>query len=95
MAGSAGSLAISALSRIAASRTVRVIGPAVSWLWLIGTMRVRGIRPSVGLRPTSPVMDEGQMIEPLVSLPMAPGARRAATAAPDPLDEPQVVRSSA
>ena len=49
----------------------------------------------LGFSPTSPVIDDGQIIDPLVSLPMAAGAKPAATAAPDPLEDPQVVRSSA
>jgi hypothetical protein len=83
-----------AVSTRAASVTVRVIGPAVSWLWLIGTMWVRDTRPTVGLRPTRPLIAAGQVIEPSVSVPIAAGARPAATAAPEPLDEPQALRSS-
>ena len=37
------------LSRIAASRTVRTSGPAVSWLWAIGMISLRLISPAVGL----------------------------------------------
>ena len=40
---------------IAASATVSAIGPAVSWLALIGTMCVGGISPTVGLMPTMPL----------------------------------------
>ena len=95
VAGSAGSLAVMTVSIAAASRTVLVIGPGVSWLWLIGTTCVRLTSPSVGLRPTSPLIEAGQITDPSVSVPSAAAAKLAATAAPDPDDEPQAVRSSA
>ena len=71
------------------------MGPAVSWLWLIGTMRVRAIRPRLGFSPVTPSMDEGQVTEPSVSLPTAAAASPAATATALPLEEPQALRSSA
>ncbi len=95
VAGSAGSGADIADSSSAASRTLRAIGPAVSWLWLIGTTCVRLASPSVGLNPTSPLTDDGQVIDPSVSVPTAAAAKLAATAAPEPDDEPHAVRSSA
>src|SRR5688572_4078265 len=79
----------------AASRTDRVMGPGVSWLWLIGTTWVRLTRPTVGLKPTMPLTDAGQVIEPSVSVPIAAGTIPAATAAPLPELEPQGLRSSA
>ena len=79
----------------AASRTSLVIGPAVSWLWLIGTMWVRLTSPTVGFSPTIPLIDAGQVIDPSVSVPMAKRTSPAATAAPLPLELPQVLRSSA
>ena len=82
-------------STMAASSTVRVIGPAVSCEWLIGTMCVRDTSPTVGLKPTMPLIAAGQVIEPSVSVPIAAGASPAATAAPLPEDEPQALRSSA
>ena len=54
VAGSSGSCAASTFSRIAASRTVRVIGPAVSWLCAIGRMPARLTRPTVGFTVTTP-----------------------------------------
>src|SRR5262249_51151203 len=51
-------------------------------------------RPNVGRRPETPQNDDGQMIDPQVSEPMANGTSAAATAAPAPEDEPQVQRSS-
>src|SRR3954447_10751828 len=81
--------------RAAASATVRVIGPAVSWLWAIGTIPLRLTRPSVGLMPTSPLLFDGDTIEPSVSVPMAAAARLAAIAAPEPELEPDGLGASA
>src|SRR4029077_20524213 len=49
-------------------------------------------RPRVGLRPTSPQADAGMRIEPPPSLAWAAGTIPDATAAPEPPDEPPVVR---
>src|ERR1700682_2612241 len=46
-------------------------------------------RPTAGLIPTPPLAEEGQMMEPSVSVPTATGVRPAATATADPLEEPQ------
>src|SRR4051794_6356269 len=82
------------VSNAAASATVRHIGPAVSWLCAIGIIPVRGTRPRVGLIPTMPHVDEGQITEPSVSVPTPIAARLAAIAAPVPDDEPHGLRSS-
>ncbi len=102
MRASAGAVAASAGSDpaitfmiAAASATLRTIGPAVSWLWLMGTMWVRDTRPTVGFSPTRPLIAEGQVTEPSVSVPIVAVARLAAPAAPDPALEPQVLRSRA
>src|SRR5918911_4200930 len=92
---SRGSEAASAFRSIAASRTVRAIGPAVSWLCAMGMMPARLTTPSVGLMPTIPHVPEGQTIEPSVSVPTATRQRFAETAAPEPELEPQGFRSSA
>ena len=81
-----------AVSTRAASATVRAIGPAVSWVWLIGTMPARLTRPTVGLMPTMPLTEDGQMIDPSVSVPMATVTKPAATAAAGPELEPQALR---
>src|SRR3954454_17574269 len=81
--------------RIAASVTVRAIGPAVSWLCAMGMMPAPLMRPRVGLMPTSPQADEGQTTEPSVSDPTPAAARFAAIDAPVPELEPQALRSSA
>mgnify|MGYP003310515500 CR=1 FL=1 len=44
--------------------------------------------PNVGLNPVIPQLDAGDKIEPHVSDPMAKGIIPAATADPDPLDDP-------
>ena len=79
----------------AASRTDLAIGPAVSWRWEIGTMPAPVMEPTVGLRPTRPLSADGQTIDPSVSVPTASGAYPAATAAPEPDDEPPADRSRA
>ena len=53
----------------------------------------RLIRPTVALIPTMPLTEEGQTIEPLVSVPMASGVRPAETATAEPELEPQGFRS--
>src|SRR3546814_9769883 len=78
----------------AASSTLRAIGPAVSCVALIGTTCVRLTSPTVGLKPTIPFTLAGQVIEPLVSVPIAAQENPAATAAPLPDDDPQAVRRS-
>ena len=84
-----------AVSRIAASATLRAIGPGVSWLDEIGTTWVRETRPTVGFSPTRPANDDGQVTEPSVSVPTPAAASEAAIAAPVPDDEPPALRSSA
>jgi hypothetical protein len=83
-----------AVSKIAASVTVRQIGPAVSWLCAMGIIPDRLTNPSVGLMPTTPFADAGHTIEPSVSEPTVTAQRFAATAAPDPELDPHGLRSS-
>ena len=47
-------------------------------------------RPKVGMSPTTPQCDAGPRIEPPVSEPSATGTMPAATAAPEPVEEPPV-----
>ena len=84
-----------AASRIAASATVRHIGPGVSWLWAIGTIPIRLASPSVGLIPTSEQLFDGETMEPSVSVPTDTAQRFAAVAAPEPELDPEALRSSA
>ena len=48
----------------------------------------RGIRPKLGLKPTTPQNEAGRITEPLVCVPTPSGTMKAATAAAEPLDEP-------
>ena len=48
------------------------------------------MRPMVGLSPAMPLNAAGSRIEPPASVPSAPRHSPAATAAPEPLDEPPV-----
>src|SRR5689334_16748756 len=89
VAESCASTPASAPSRIAASVTVRQIGPAVSWLAAMGTTPCRLISPTVGLIPTTELALDGLKIDPEVSVPTVAAARFAAAATPGPeLDPP-------
>src|SRR5262245_28353492 len=76
----------------AASATVRVIGPMCDTLHTVLVGYV-GIRPYEGLCPKIPANEAGMRIEPPPSVPMAIGARPAATAAEAPPLDPPGVRS--
>src|SRR5438876_882131 len=80
---------------MAASRTVRAIGPAVSWVCEIGIIPVRLTRPTVGLMPTIPFAVAGLIMEPSVSVPTATAHKLAATATAEPELEPLGLRSRA
>src|SRR3954470_13737226 len=80
---------------IAASRTVRQIGPGVSCVSDTEIRPARLTNPTVGFIPTTPHSDAGLMIEPIASVPMAPATRFAETAAAGPELGPPVLRSSA
>src|SRR5512136_1887719 len=95
VAGSLSSGPAIAPRSVAASATERAIGPAVSCEWAIGTMPERLTNPIVGLIPTMPQQDEGETIEPSVSVPTATAARLAATATAEPELEPEGFRSRA
>src|SRR5690349_9347425 len=76
-------------SRMAASVTVRAIGPAVSWLWPIGMMPSCDSSGRLGLMPTTRLLPDGQTTEPSVSVPTAAAQRLAAAATADPELDPQ------
>ncbi len=80
---------------MAASRTVRHIGPAVSWLCAMGMIPARLIKPIVALMPTSACAADGDVTDPSVSVPIAIVEKLAAHPAPEPELEPDGVRSSA
>ena len=79
----------------AQSSTVRAIGPAWSRLSASGTIPRIGTSPRVGLIVEVPQNAEGIRSEPAVSVPVAAGVIRAASAAPEPPLEPPAERSSA
>src|SRR6056297_119564 len=89
---SSGSTPVNAPKRIAASRTVRTIGPALSVVWEIGIIPLRLHNPTVGFRPTIPFALDGQTIEPFVSVPIVRVLRFADAATPGPELEPQGFR---
>ena len=90
--GSWGSAPSSARKRIAASSTERVIGPGVSRVVESGRTPCVEMRPTVTFNPTIPQKDAGRRTDPPVSVPTATGASPAATATPEPLDDPPGVR---
>ena len=75
------------------SSAVRHSGPSLSSVQHSAIAPCRLTLPYVGRRPESPQLLDGESIEPQVSEPMANGTSPAATAAPDPLDDPPVQRS--
>jgi len=77
-----------ASSSIAASATVRAIGPPTERPPRLARPDCEGTRPRDGLRPTRPVAAAGMRIDPPPSLPGATGRRPAATAAAAPPLEP-------
>src|SRR5215472_8164941 len=83
-----------ALRTAAASATVRACGPTVSCVCDIGITPARLVTPTVGLIPTTPLADEGLMIEPSVSVPSDATHRLAETATPEPELDPPGLRSS-
>ena len=85
---SAGSVPTVASSITARSVTVRVRGPAISWVCERGTTPSRLDRPSVPRSPTRLLCIDGIRMDPQVSLPMPAAEKLAAMAAPVPPLEP-------
>src|SRR6478672_5443012 len=79
-----------ACSRIAQSSTVRAIGPQWSNVNELGMTPARLTSPYVGISPVMPQNEAGPRIDPPVSEPRAAGMKPAASAAPEPLEEPPV-----
>ncbi len=73
---------------MAASVTVRAIGPAVSWSAVIGMTPQRLTRPTVGLMPASMLAFDGDRMDPDVSVPTF--AAQKLPAVPMPELEPPV-----
>ena len=76
------------------SSAVRVKNPATSSVGANAITPDKGYAWRVGLRPTTPQAAAGWRIEPPVSVPVAAGARPAATAAAEPPEDPPGVRPS-
>ena len=93
VSGSSSSKPASVSASSAASSTVRANTPTWSSVRDSSSAPLRGIRPCVGLKPTTPQKAAGRITEPLVCEPIAPGTMWAATAAAEPLDEPPGVRA--
>ena len=66
--------------------------PTVSKVNDSGTTPLRLAKPNVGRNPTRPATLAGPRIEPEVSVPKAKAAKSAATAAAEPLLEPETSR---
>src|SRR5437764_565602 len=94
LSGSRGSDPASVCNRIAASRTVRAIGPLCERAAQKSALGQYGTRPNEGFNPKIPHRAEGIRIEPAPSEPCASGPSPDATAAPAPPDEAPDVRSS-
>ncbi len=60
----------------------------MSWLWAIGMMPARLIRPTVGFTVTKPFCVAGLSKEPDVSVPIAAAQSPAATATAEPALDP-------
>ena len=93
--GSFGSAPCNSASVMAQSSTQRASGPGVSSVGLSGITPWALMRPMVVFRPVIPHQDAGIRTEPPVSVPMANGTMRDATATADPEDEPPGVRATA
>src|ERR1700674_3853427 len=93
--GSSGSAPAIRPSSNAQSSALRASGPTVSSDCDNGIAPARLIRPTVVFNPVTPQKCAGIRIEPPVSEPNAAKVSRAATAEPDPDDEPPVMRSKA
>jgi len=89
--GSLGSGPAIRLNSKAQSSALRANGPTVSSDCDSGIAPARLMRPTVVLRPVTPQKCAGIRIEPPVSEPSAAKVNRAATAEPDPDDDPPVM----
>src|SRR5207245_11095800 len=89
--GSSGSAPAINPSSSAQSSALCANGPTVSSDCDSGIAPARLTRPTVVFSPVTPQKCAGIRIEPPVSDPNAANVKRAATAAPDPDDEPPVM----
>src|SRR5687768_6083718 len=72
----------------AQSSALRHIGPILSIVQVSAMPPVRATRPKVGRKPEIPQTVAGDVIDPLVSVPMPKGTQPAAVADADPAEEP-------
>jgi len=72
----------------AQSSTVRPMGPILSMLQLKAMAPYRLIRPNVGLKPVTPHLSHGEIMDPFVSDPMEKATHPAAVAEAGPADDP-------
>src|SRR5689334_5985863 len=77
---------------MAQSSTLRAKGPGVSRVGDSGITPWVLMRPMVAFNPVMPHQEAGTRTEPPVSVPMAHGAMRAATATAEPDEDPPGVR---
>src|ERR1700733_2672851 len=89
--GSSGSAPAIRPSSKAQSSALRASGPTVSSDCDNGIAPARLIRPTVVFNPVTPQKCAGNRLEPPLPEPSAAKVSRAATAAPDPDDEPPVM----
>ncbi len=64
------------------------MGPTLSRLQLKVMPPALLTRPNVGRKPVAPQVDDGEMMEPQVSVPIAKGTRPATVAEAEPAEEP-------
>src|SRR5207244_13649586 len=83
-----------ALSAAAQSSTPRQSGPILSIVQLNPMAPKRLTRPYVGRKPVTPQRDDGETIEPRVSVPIEKPTRPADVAEAGPADEPLEPRRS-
>src|SRR5688572_29573563 len=86
--GSLGSIPAIACSTSSQSAAVRARGPILSRLHDSGMTPCRLTSPREGRRPVMPQNEAGITTESVVSLPRAKGTLPAATAAPEPDEDP-------
>ena len=83
------------VAMLASTEFCLAIGPAVSCVCEMGMIPERLNKPTVGFKPTTPLVEAGHVTEPSVSVPTDTAHKLAAVAAPEPELEPQGLRSSA
>src|SRR6476659_7788987 len=80
-------------STSAVSATDRAMTPTLSSVQRSVMHPYRLVRPYVGRSPTTPQVDDGEMIEPFVSVPTAKPTSPAAVAEAGPANDPLAPRS--